>query len=57
MAENGVIEEEGHVERDDEGSLKRRRTGSRHCGIYRKTGHNVRTCPEVREIDGLSNSE
>jgi hypothetical protein len=24
--------------------------GIRHCGVYRKTGHNVRTCQEVIEV-------
>jgi hypothetical protein len=57
MAEKGVVEEEGRVEEENEGSSKRRRTGSRLCGICRKPGHNARTCPEAREIDSSSDSE
>jgi hypothetical protein len=57
MVEKGVVEEEGRVEGGNEGSSKRRRTGSRHCGTCRKTGHNARTCPEAGETDSLSASE
>jgi hypothetical protein len=57
MAEKGVVEEGERLEEENEGSSKRRRTGSRLCGICRKTGHNVRTCPEAREIGTLSNPE
>ena len=57
MAEKGVVEEEGRVEEENEGSSKRRRTGSRLCGICRKPGHNARTCPEAGEIDSSSDSE
>jgi hypothetical protein len=57
MAEKGVVEEEGRVEEENEGSSKRRRTGSWLCGICRKPGHNARTCPEAREIDSSSDSE
>jgi hypothetical protein len=57
MAEKGVVEEEGRVEEENEGLSKRRRTGSRLGGICRKTGHNVRTCPEAGEIDSSNDSE
>jgi hypothetical protein len=56
MAERGVVEEGGHVEEENEGSSKRRRTGSWLCGICCKAGHNVRTCPEVEEMDSSSES-
>jgi hypothetical protein len=57
IAEKGVVEEEGRVEGESELSSKRRRKASRHCGICRKTGHNVRTCPDAGEIDSASDSE
>ena len=57
MAEKGVVEEGGHVEEENEGSSKRRRTGLRLCGICRKTGHNARTCQEAKESDSASDSE
>jgi hypothetical protein len=57
MAEKSVVEEEGRVEEENEGPSKRRRTGSRLCGIYRKAGHNARTCLTAREIDSSSDSE
>ncbi|KAK1837443.1 transposase [Colletotrichum chrysophilum] len=57
MAEKGVVEEEGCEQEENEGSSKRRRTGLRHCGICRKTGHNARTCPEAVEINSSSDSE
>jgi hypothetical protein len=57
MAEKGVVEEEGRVEGENEGSSKRRRTGSRLCSICRKTGHNARTCLEAGETDSSSESE
>ena len=47
MAEKGVAEEEGRVEEENEGSSKRRRTGSQLCSICHKAGHNARTCPEA----------
>lgn len=54
MAEKGVVEEEGRVEEENEGLSKRRRTGSRLCGICRKTGYNERACQEAREINDSS---
>jgi hypothetical protein len=57
MAEKGVVEEEGRVEEENEGPSKRRRTGSRLCGICRKAGHNTRTCLTAREIVSSSDSE
>jgi DNA repair exonuclease SbcCD ATPase subunit len=57
MAEKGVVEEEGRVEEENEGSPKRRRTGLRLCGSCRKAGHNVRTCPTAGEMDSSSDSE
>ncbi|KAK1838267.1 hypothetical protein CCHR01_19109 [Colletotrichum chrysophilum] len=57
MTEKGIIEEEGCEEEKNEGSSKRRRRSLRHCGICRKTGHNVRTCPETEEISDSSDSE
>jgi hypothetical protein len=57
MAEKVVVEEEGRVEEENEGSSKRRRTGSRLCGICRKAGHNARTCPEAGKIGSASESE
>jgi hypothetical protein len=57
MAEKGVVEEEERVEGEIRVSLKRPRTGSRLCGVCRKTGHNARTCPEVGEIDSSCDSE
>jgi len=57
MAEKGVVKEEGRIEGENDGSLKRRRTGSRLCGISHKTGHNARTCQKARETDSPSDSE
>ena len=57
MAEKGVVEEEEQVEGENEVPSKRRRTGSRHCGICRNTGHNARTCPEAGEMDSSGDSE
>jgi hypothetical protein len=57
MAEKVVVEEEGRVEEGNEGSSKRRRTGSRLCGICRKASHNARTCPEAVKIGSASESE
>ena len=57
MAEKGVVEEEERVKGENEGSSKRRQTGSRLCGICRKTGHNVRTCLEAGQTDSSSESE
>jgi hypothetical protein len=56
MAEKGVVEEEERVEGGNEGSSKRRQTGSRLCSICRKTGHNARTCPEAGEMDSSGDS-
>jgi len=57
MVEKGVVEEEEPVEGENEVLVKRRRTGSRYCGICRKTGYNVRICLEAEEIDSLGDSE
>ena len=57
MAEKGVVEEGEAIEGENGGSSKRRRTGSRLCGICRKTGHNARTCQEAKESDSASDSE
>ena len=57
MVEKGVVEEEEPVEGENEVLVKRRRTGSRYCGICRKTGYNVRICLEAEEIDSLGNSK
>ncbi|CAN6602152.1 hypothetical protein TRVA0_002S00716 [Trichomonascus vanleenenianus] len=56
MAEKGVVEEEERVEEENEGSSMRRRTGLRLCGICRKTGHNIRICPEAGEICSSSDT-
>ena len=52
-----MVEVEERVEEENRGLSKRRRTGTRLYGICRKTGHNVRICPEAGAIDSLSNSE
>jgi hypothetical protein len=57
MAEKGVVEEEERVEGENEGSSKRRQTGSQLCGICCKTSHNVRTCLEARQTDSSSESK
>jgi hypothetical protein len=45
ILETGMVEEEGRMEGESEGSSKRRQTGLRHCSICRKTDHTARTCP------------
>ena len=57
MVEKGIVEVEERVEEENGGLSKRRRTGTRLCSICRKTGHNVRTCPEAGAIDSSSDSE
>ena len=57
MAEKGIVEEEGHIEGENEGSSKRYRIGSRLYSICCKTGHNARTCLEAGETDSSSESE
>jgi hypothetical protein len=57
MVEKGVVEVEERVEEENGGPSKKRRTGARHCGICRKTGHNARTCPDAGSIDSSSDSE
>ena len=57
MEEKGVVKVEERVEEENRGPSKRRRTGTRLCSICRKTGHNVRTCPDAGAIDSLSDSE
>ena len=57
MVEKGVVEEEERVEGENEGSAKRRRIGSRLCGICRKTGHNARTCLEAGAAFSSSDSK
>ena len=52
-----MVKEEERVEEENRGLLKRRRTGTRLCSICRKTGHNVRTCPEAGLINSLSDSK
>lgn len=57
LVEKGVVEQEGRDEGAGEGSLKRRKTTARHCGICRKAGHNARTCPEDINTSSSSDSE
>ena len=57
MVEKGMVKEEELVEGENEVLVKRRRTGSRYCGICRKTGYNVRIYLEAEEIDSLGNSK
>jgi hypothetical protein len=54
--EKGVIEQEGRDEGVGEGSLKRRKIGTRLYGLCRKTGHNARTCPEAADADSSLDS-
>ena len=57
MAQKGVVAE-GEEENPSEGRCtKRRKTGSKACGICRKSGHNARTCPEGVDISSLSDSK
>ena len=57
MEEKGVVKVEERVEEENRGLSKRRRTGTRLCSICRKTGYNVRTCPDVEAINSLSDSK
>ena len=57
MEEKGVVKVEERVEEENGGLSKRRRTGTRLCGIYRKTGYNVRIYLDAKAINSLSNSE
>jgi len=57
MEEKGMVKVEERVKEENGGLSKRRRTGTRLCGICRKTGYNVRTCPDAGAIDSLSDSE
>ena len=57
MAEKGIVKVEERVKEENRGPSKRRRTGTRLCGICRKTGHNARTCPKAGAIDSSSDSE
>jgi len=57
MEEKGMVKEEECVEEENRGPSKRRRTGTRLYGIYRKTGYNVRIYPDTGAINSLSNSE
>ena len=57
MEEKGVVKVEERVEEENRGPSKRRRTGTRLCGIYRKTGHNTRIYPDAGAIDSLSDSK
>jgi hypothetical protein len=57
LVDQGVVKEEGRDEGAEGGQSKQHKTGERLCGICRKSGHNVRTCPEAEDIDGSSNSD
>jgi len=57
MEEKGMVKVEERVKEENGGLFKRRRIGTRLCGICRKTGHNVRICPDAGAINSLSNSE
>ena len=57
MEEKGMVKVEERVKEENRGLSKRRRTGTRLCSICRKTGYNVRICPDVGAIDSLSNSK
>ena len=57
MAEKGVVEEEGHIEKENGGLSKRHQTGLQLCGICHKAGHNARTCSDTGEITSSSDSE
>lgn len=57
LAEKGIVDEQSGEEGENGGPSKRRRTGGRLCGICRKGGHNMRTCPEAEEIDSNDSSE
>ena len=57
MVEKGVVKVEERVEEENGGLSKRRRTGTRLCGICRKTGHNVRIYPDIGAIDSSSDSK
>jgi hypothetical protein len=51
MVDKGVVDAERRDEEENEDPSKRRRTGSRQCGICRKTSHNSRTCLEAALVD------
>jgi hypothetical protein len=57
MEEKGIVKVEKRVKEENRGLFKRRRTGTRLYGIYRKTGHNIRICPDAGAIDSLSDSK
>jgi len=57
MEEKGMVKVEERVKEENRGLSKRRRTGTRLCGICRKTGHNVRICPDTGAINSLSDSK
>jgi hypothetical protein len=57
LVEKGVVEQEGRDEGAGEGSSKRHKMGARLCGICRKPGHNVRTCPEAIDVHSSSDSD
>jgi len=57
MEEKGMVEVEERVKEENGGLSKRRRTGTRLYGICRKTGHNIRICPDAGAIDSLSDSK
>jgi len=57
MEEKGVVKVKERVKEENRGLSKRRRTGTRLCSICRKTGHNVRICPDAKAIDSLSDSK
>jgi len=57
MEEKGIVKVEERVKEENRGPFKRRWTGTRLCSICRKTGYNVRICPDTRAINSLSNSK
>jgi len=57
MEEKGMVKEKERVEEENRELSKKRRTGIRLCSICRKTGYNVRICPEAGLINNLSNSK
>jgi len=49
-----MVKVKEYVKEENRGLSKRRRTGTRLCGICRKTGHNTKICLNVGAIDSSS---